>query len=164
MKGSISEGRRGFLRGTAGGSVFIASAGCPAMSALAISDGDKPGKTDSSVLVIIEARAKPEALSELKSDVVKRLPEARAYDGCHEVDVYFDTDDEHRFWTVGYWESIEHNKKNMAWLSVFRPAHSLHWLSIATSFIKQHLIKQHLIKHDAVEGRVFGIHHDKAKA
>lgn len=86
MKGSISEGRRSFLRGTAGGSVFIASAGCPAMSALAISDGDKPGKTDSSVLVIIEARAKPEALSELKSDVLKRLPEARAYDGCHEND------------------------------------------------------------------------------
>ena len=68
-----------------------------------------------SVLVVIEARIKPECLTEMTAYTAERVPEARDFPGCQHVDVYFDTQDPCRMWTVGTWDSIEDNKKYMSW-------------------------------------------------
>jgi quinol monooxygenase YgiN len=89
-------------------------ASCATADSVSTVSEDIDAKKDG-VLVIIEARVKPDHLEELKTYVVDRLPEARAFPGCIEVDVYFDTQDPTRLWTVGYWESIQANKNYMTW-------------------------------------------------
>ena len=68
-----------------------------------------------SVIVLLEAHVKPEAIDELKSSLKVLLPETRAYDGCQGIDIYGNTEDEGNLVFYERWDSREHYEKYLAW-------------------------------------------------
>ena len=68
-----------------------------------------------SVLVLLEAKVKPEDISNMKSYMAEILPDTRAYDGCQGIDVYFNTEDTSSMLGVEHWNSRAHYEKYIAW-------------------------------------------------
>ena len=68
-----------------------------------------------SVLVLLEVQVKLEDISNLKSYMAEIIPATRAYDGCQQIDVYFNTEDKASMVAVGYWDSRAHYEKYHAW-------------------------------------------------
>ena len=67
-----------------------------------------------STLVILEAKAKADAVEELKGLLAKLLPETRAYEGCQSVTPYLN-DDGQTVVLVELWDSKPHYEKYLAW-------------------------------------------------
>jgi quinol monooxygenase YgiN len=110
---SKNNDRRKFLKSTAGGSAVIAAAlaGCSSVQA----DSTEKKSIKAGVLIVYQSRIKPEFLEEMTNYAAARVPEAREFPGCIDVDIYIDSKDPHNLWTVAYWETIEDNKKYMEW-------------------------------------------------
>ncbi len=68
-----------------------------------------------SVIVLLEAHVKPEAIDELKSSLKALLPDTRAYDGCQGIDIYSNTEDGGNLVFYERWDSREHYEKYLAW-------------------------------------------------
>jgi len=51
----------------------------------------------------------------LKSYLAEILPDPRAFDGCHFIDVYFETDNANNMVLVEKWYSREHYQKYHVW-------------------------------------------------
>ena len=67
-----------------------------------------------SILVQLEAKAKPECVVEMSDTLASLFPETRAYDGCIDITAYLN-DDGHTFVFVGHWETKEKYEKYLAW-------------------------------------------------
>ena len=68
-----------------------------------------------SVTVLLEVQSKPENLAELKSAFKNTLPDTRAYEGCHGVDVIGNQDDSCNFVLIQKWDSRQHYEKYLGW-------------------------------------------------
>ncbi len=68
-----------------------------------------------SVIVLLEAHVKPEAVDELKSSLKALLPDTRAYDGCQGIDIYGNLEDGGNLVFYERWDSREHYEKYLAW-------------------------------------------------
>lgn len=68
-----------------------------------------------STIVLLEIKAKPEKLAELKAYIKGFLPDTRAYEGCHGVDVYGGLDDASDIVLYERWESRKHYETYLAW-------------------------------------------------
>lgn len=67
-----------------------------------------------SVLVQLEARARPESVTEMSDALAKLLPQTRAYDGCIDIHAYLNEDGQ-TFVFVGHWASKAHYERYFAW-------------------------------------------------
>jgi len=67
-----------------------------------------------SILVHLEAKAKPECVAELSEALAALFPETRAYDGCIDITAYLN-DDGHTFIFVEHWETKVQYEKYLAW-------------------------------------------------
>lgn len=67
-----------------------------------------------SILVQLEANAKPECVAEMSAALANFFPETRVYDGCIDITAYLN-DDGHTFVFVEHWETKEHYGKYFAW-------------------------------------------------
>ena len=67
------------------------------------------------VLMLLEATAKAECVSELKSFLKERLPETRAFDDCQGLTAYLNVDDGRTVVIVERWDTKEAHQKYMAW-------------------------------------------------
>ena len=67
------------------------------------------------VLMLLEATAKAECVSELKSFMKERLPETRAFEGCQDLTAYVNVDDGRTVVVVERWDTKEAHQKYMAW-------------------------------------------------
>jgi quinol monooxygenase YgiN len=72
-------------------------------------------ETKMSVIVLLEAQVKPEAVDEIKASLKALLPDARAYDGCQGIDIYGNTEDRCNLVFYERWDSREHYEKYLAW-------------------------------------------------
>ena len=66
-------------------------------------------------LVLLEAKARADAVERMKTFLEKRLPETRAYDGCRDITAYLASEDRRTFVFVEHWDSSEHYEKYLAW-------------------------------------------------
>ena len=67
-----------------------------------------------SVLVKVEAVAKPECVEEFIQSLEKGLPDTRASEGCRDITAYLHEDGV-SFVVVEHWESKAHYEKYLAW-------------------------------------------------
>ena len=58
------------------------------------------------VTVLLLAQAKPEKVGNLKSYIAKCLPETRLYEGCINIDIYEDIDNQGSLVFYENWESV----------------------------------------------------------
>ena len=65
--------------------------------------------------VMLEVRAKAGTGSDVNRAFQEILPDTRAYDGCHGVDVYRNDDDADVIVLVEQWESRAHYERYLAW-------------------------------------------------
>jgi quinol monooxygenase YgiN len=63
----------------------------------------------------MDPSVKSEDISNMKSYMAELLPDARAYDGCQAIDVYFNTEDEGSMVLVEHWDSRPHHEKYVGW-------------------------------------------------
>ncbi len=68
-----------------------------------------------SVLVLLEAQVKSEAVDDMKSFLAEILPDTRAYDGCQGIDAHFNIEDTGNMVLVEHWDSRAHYEKYLAW-------------------------------------------------
>jgi len=68
-----------------------------------------------SVIVLLEAQVKPEAVDEVKATLKEILPDTRAYDGCQSIDIYGNIEDGGNLVFYECWDSREHYEKYLAW-------------------------------------------------
>ena len=68
-----------------------------------------------SVIVLFDARVKPEAVDEVKATLKEVLPETRAYDGCQGIDVFGNLENGNNLVFYERWDSREHHEKYVAW-------------------------------------------------
>jgi quinol monooxygenase YgiN len=67
------------------------------------------------IMVILEGRAKPEAVDRLKAALPGVFPDTRAYDGCRGITAYINADDGRTIVFVEYWETKAHHERYLAW-------------------------------------------------
>ncbi len=67
------------------------------------------------ILVLLEAKAKAECVSELKRPLKQHFPGTRAYDGCQGITAYVDVDDGRTVVFVEHWDTKEAHQRYMAW-------------------------------------------------
>jgi len=67
------------------------------------------------VLVLVEAKVKPESIDDMKSMLKQALPDTRAHDGCQGLTVYSNLDDSNNLVLVEHWDSRDHYGKYLAW-------------------------------------------------
>lgn len=67
------------------------------------------------ILVLLEATAKAECVSELKSLLKDHFPVTRAFDGCRDLTAYVDVDDGKTFVFVEHWDTKEAYQRYLAW-------------------------------------------------
>jgi len=65
-------------------------------------------------VVIANLKSKHEKFDELKSFLKKKIPEARNYNGCHEVHACIDEEDKAVI-LYEVWNSVEDHKKYVSW-------------------------------------------------
>ena len=65
--------------------------------------------------VLLELKAKAGTGSNLVATFKQILPDTRAFDGCHGVEVYQNMDDPDVVVLVEQWESRQHYEKYLAW-------------------------------------------------
>lgn len=67
------------------------------------------------IMVLLELKAKAEAVDRLKAALPPLFPGTRAYDGCRGITAYTCADDGQTFVFVEYWESKAHYERYLAW-------------------------------------------------
>jgi quinol monooxygenase YgiN len=67
------------------------------------------------VLMLLEATAKGERVSELKRFLKESVPETRAFDGCQDSTAYLNVDDGRTVVIMDHWDSKESHQKYAAW-------------------------------------------------
>jgi quinol monooxygenase YgiN len=67
------------------------------------------------IMVLLELKAKAEAVARLKAALPPLFPDTRAYDGCRGITAYTCADDGQTFVFVEYWESRAHYERYLAW-------------------------------------------------
>ncbi|MEM7587279.1 MAG: antibiotic biosynthesis monooxygenase [Acidobacteriota bacterium] len=67
------------------------------------------------VMVLFEARAKPELIEALKQGLQAMLPETRTCEGCQGLTTYQEVGDGQTLVAVEFWDSKEHYEKYFAW-------------------------------------------------
>jgi quinol monooxygenase YgiN len=67
------------------------------------------------IMVLLEFKAKPEAIERLRAALRALFPDTRAYQGCGAITAYTCADDEQTFVFVQYWESKAHYERYLAW-------------------------------------------------
>jgi len=67
------------------------------------------------IMVLVQANINPKFSSKIKSYFAEILPDTRAFDGCHYIDVYFETDKPNNMVLVEKWDSREHYQKHNVW-------------------------------------------------
>jgi quinol monooxygenase YgiN len=68
-----------------------------------------------SVMVLFDAKVKPEAVEQLKATLKELLPSTRACDGCQGIDIFCNLDDGNNLVFREHWDSREHHQKYLAW-------------------------------------------------
>lgn len=68
-----------------------------------------------SIIVLLEAKVKPESVNEMKLALKGLFPETRTYNGCRGIDAYFNEDDPDNLIFIEHWDSREHHQKYLAW-------------------------------------------------
>lgn len=68
-----------------------------------------------SVTVLLDLKAASGSIDDLKQLFVEILPDTRAYDGCHSLEVHLNQDDGDNLVIVERWESRPHYEKYFAW-------------------------------------------------
>jgi len=68
-----------------------------------------------SELVLVEFKVKPESVSGMKSYLAEILPDTRVYEGCQEIEAYFNMEDAGTIILVERWTSRAHYEKYFAW-------------------------------------------------
>lgn len=66
------------------------------------------------VLVLVEAKAKPDMVESIKDFVTPLFPETRAYDGCQGVTMYVEPEGQ-TFVFVEHWDSTAQYERYLAW-------------------------------------------------
>jgi len=67
------------------------------------------------IMVLLELKARADAVERLKAALPPLFPVTRAYDGCQGITAYTGTDSEQTFVFVQYWESRAHYERYLAW-------------------------------------------------
>lgn len=67
------------------------------------------------IMVLLELRAKAEAVERLKAALPPLFQVTRAYDGCRGITAYTYMDGEQTLVFVQYWESRAHYERYLAW-------------------------------------------------
>lgn len=67
------------------------------------------------IMVLLEVKAKAEAVARLKAALPALFPDTRAYDGCRGLMAYTCADDGQTFVFVEYWETKAHYERYLAW-------------------------------------------------
>lgn len=67
------------------------------------------------IMVLLEFRARAEAVERLKAALPLLFPDTRAYDGCRGIAAYSCADDRQTFVFVESWESKAHYERYFAW-------------------------------------------------
>ena len=65
-------------------------------------------------VVVAKLKSKHEKFDELKNFLKKKIPEARTYNGCHEVHACVDEEDK-AIILYEVWNSVEDHKKYVNW-------------------------------------------------
>ena len=68
-----------------------------------------------STMVLADLQVKPENITEMKSLMAEIITDTRVFEGCQNIAVYFNTDDEGNMVLVEQWDSPEDYKKYHAW-------------------------------------------------
>ncbi len=68
-----------------------------------------------SVTIVLDLKAAPGSIDDLKQIFVEILPDTRTYEGCEALDVHLNQDDEHNLVIVERWQSRPHYEKYFAW-------------------------------------------------
>ena len=68
-----------------------------------------------SVLVLIEGPVKHEDIPKMKSYMAEILPDTRAYDGCQEIELYFNMENRDSMILAEHWDSRAHHEKYLDW-------------------------------------------------
>lgn len=68
-----------------------------------------------SVTVLLDLKAAPGSIGELKKIFVEVLPDTRAYDGCEGLEVKLNQDDGDNLVLLERWQSRPHYEKYFAW-------------------------------------------------
>jgi len=66
------------------------------------------------VMVLLEAKAKPEHVERLKAAAAALFPQTRAYDGCRGITSYLN-EDGRTFVFVEFWDTKAHYERYLAW-------------------------------------------------
>ena len=68
-----------------------------------------------SVTILLDLKAAPGSIDDLKQIFVEVLPDTRAYEGCEGLDVLLNQDDGDNLILVERWQSRPHYEKYFAW-------------------------------------------------
>jgi quinol monooxygenase YgiN len=66
-------------------------------------------------MVLLEFKARADAVDRLEAALPPLFVDTRAYDGCHGITAYSSADGGPTFVFVQYWESRGHYEKYLAW-------------------------------------------------
>jgi quinol monooxygenase YgiN len=67
------------------------------------------------IMVLLELKAKADAVESLKAALPPLFPETRAFDGCRDITAYTCADDGRTLVFVERWESRAHYERYLAW-------------------------------------------------
>ena len=93
-----------------------------------------------SILVIREVQIQSDKIEEMKSYLMQTVPEARSYDGCQGIDVYFNIDNPGNMVVLQQWESRNHFDKYIHWrkeTGVVAKSESMLTKPISTRYFKR---------------------------
>ncbi|BBZ26075.1 antibiotic biosynthesis monooxygenase [Mycolicibacterium madagascariense] len=63
-----------------------------------------------SVTVLLELKFKPEAVAQARAVFTRELVKTRAHDGCLQLDVLVDEDDDTHWLIYEVWDTVEHDE------------------------------------------------------
>ncbi len=67
------------------------------------------------IMVLLEGKAKAEAVDRLKAALPKLFPDTRQYDGCRGITAYISAEDGRTVVFVEYWDTKAHYERYLAW-------------------------------------------------
>ncbi len=68
-----------------------------------------------SIVLVVDAKLKPESISDAVKFFAEIVPDTRAFEGCQGVDVCIDSEDAGNLVLVEKWVSMEHYQKYHHW-------------------------------------------------
>ena len=68
-----------------------------------------------SIMLIIEAKVKPEKIADIKPFFAEILPDTRNFEGCEQINICFGEQDPHKMVFVEKWKAKENYEKYHHW-------------------------------------------------